>query len=137
MSSSSVPASVAGYLVQLPRALFRLAAAPSPKDVVGIETLDDVSVITSEAAKLYEQDKLTLAINGSPLTNRSESIWSTLKIWTDAWGIPAHIMPLVRIIQLRIRIPLICPELLMIIHRTGDLIPIPKIIGFEIQDIIN
>jgi hypothetical protein len=41
-------------------------------DVVGVETLDDVSIISPNKT-LLEQDKLTLSTSGSPMTNRSES----------------------------------------------------------------
>lgn len=80
--STSVPASMAGYIVQLRRALFRLAEG-DPDDVVGVETLDDVAV-TKAALLQLEQDKLSLVPEGT-IGARSDALWRTLDIWTDRW----------------------------------------------------
>lgn len=81
---TTVPASVAGYIGQLRRALFRLAQA-NPLDKVGVEVLDDVATV-KQCLTEYEQDKLTHTDDRNPLTNRSDGLWKTLDIWTDAWA---------------------------------------------------
>ena len=80
---SSAAGPFAGYVVQLRRALFRLAEA-YPFDWVGVETLDDVAIV-KEALIQYEQNKLTLTHDGNPITDRSRELWRTLDIWTDAY----------------------------------------------------
>jgi hypothetical protein len=79
--SASAAAPLAGYIAQLRRALFRLAQA-GPHDRVGVETLDDVATVKQTLAE-YEQDKLTLSLQGNPITNRSHALWRTLDIWTN------------------------------------------------------
>lgn len=75
---------MAGYIAQLRRALFRLAQA-GPLDRVGVEVLDDVATVKQGLTE-YEQDKLTFTSTRNPLTNRSDALWKTLDIWTDAWA---------------------------------------------------
>jgi hypothetical protein len=82
--TTSVPASAAGYLVQVQRALRRLAEALGDA-AVGVETCDDVSTLSPGGVLEMEQDKLTLSDSGAPITNRSEDFWKTMDIWTDAW----------------------------------------------------
>ena len=73
---------MAGYVVQLRRALYRLAEVGA-FDTVGVETSDDVGVIKASVLQ-FEQDKLSIGGQGV-VNNRSEALWRTLDIWTDAW----------------------------------------------------
>ncbi len=88
-SATNVPASVAGYLLQIQRALWRLADAPLDA-AVGVETCDDVATLTPDGLMESEQDKLTLSALGSPLSNRSEDLWKTLRIWCNSWKNNKH-----------------------------------------------
>ena len=80
--SSSAAPSMAGYLLQVHRAVHNLSKC-AEGDLVGVETLDDVTTIDAEGAEFLEQDKLSLY--GEPLTDRSQAFWRTLEIWLDAW----------------------------------------------------
>lgn len=74
----SAGASFAGFAFQLDRALQWLASA-SLGDQVGIESLDDVVLQTSEGGLHIEQDKLSFRQN--PVTDHSANLWKTLGIW--------------------------------------------------------
>jgi hypothetical protein len=50
-----------------------------------VEVLDDVATVKQGLTE-YEQDKLTFTSDRDPLTNRSDPLWRTLDIWTDAWA---------------------------------------------------
>jgi hypothetical protein len=82
--SSSAAAPMAGYLIQIHRAIYHLSGA-STGDYVGVETMDDVVKKEGDGTETWEQDKLTLADDGAPLTDRSRDLWRTLDIWTEAW----------------------------------------------------
>jgi hypothetical protein len=71
----------AGYLFQFERALLHLAKSPTGA-LVGIETLDDVSVIQGNGEVLLEQTKSTLG-ETNPLSDSSVELWKTLSIWTS------------------------------------------------------
>lgn len=73
---------MAGYLFQPERALLHLARSPRGA-LVGIETLDDVSVQFPDGRQLREQDKHYTA-KGIPLADRSKALWNSLNIWLDA-----------------------------------------------------
>jgi len=78
----SAPGQLAGYLFQPERALFHLATGGSGT-VVGIETLDDVSVLDGKGRIIREQDKHYTS-DRIPLADRSKEFWNSLSIWLAA-----------------------------------------------------
>ncbi|MDC4206087.1 MAG: hypothetical protein MPW13_17200 [Candidatus Manganitrophus sp.] len=68
---------MAGYLFQPERALYRLAHSPYGS-LVGIETLDDISVLLADGKQIREQDKHSTS-GKSPLADRSKNFWQSLK----------------------------------------------------------
>ena len=81
-TARGVPETAAGFLYQLERALYRLAAADNPATLVGVEVDDDVAEMTSENTGSLEQSKLSHARSGQPFQDRSVGLWKTLDIWT-------------------------------------------------------
>lgn len=77
----SAPGPYAGFIFQPERALRHLAMSESGA-TVGIETLDDVSVITADRRVLLEQDKHFLA-DTSGLSDRSVGLWKSLSTWVQ------------------------------------------------------
>lgn len=82
-SSHSAPGPMAGYLFQPERALLWLAKSQRGAKV-GIETIDDVAVLTRDGTVIREQDKHSILNNGNPLRDTSKSLWNTLNIWLKA-----------------------------------------------------
>ena len=80
-NSHSAAGQMAGYLFQPERALYHLADC-SRGCVVGIETLDDVAVISSDGSIKLEQAKHYVS-RKEPLADRSKEFWNSLKIWMD------------------------------------------------------
>jgi hypothetical protein len=83
LAKHSAAPHLAGYVFQLPRALYRLAAHPAALGV-GVETLDDVVVTQPDGALICEQDKTTSTDGGAPLADRRPGLWKSLGIWADA-----------------------------------------------------
>jgi hypothetical protein len=79
----SAPGASAAFSYQFERAMLWLAQSTSGS-MVGIETLDDVAVLTSGGSLILEQDKHSIRENGAPFGNRSKDLWNTLSIWLDA-----------------------------------------------------
>ncbi|MEC6748609.1 ABC-three component system protein [Marinilactibacillus sp. XAAS-LB27] len=71
-----------GYLYQFDRATYNLFQSKIDVIAVGIEDLDDVSIHKNNQNKVFEQDKSTIN-SGSPLADRSTSLWKTLHIWSE------------------------------------------------------
>ena len=78
----SAPGQLAGYLFQPERALYHLATSGLGA-FVGIETLDDVAVRSSDGSVTREQDKHYIS-DATPLADRSKELWNTLYIWLKA-----------------------------------------------------
>ena len=83
LSSHSAPGANAGFSYQFERALYWLAQSPAGFRV-GIETDDDVAILSGEGPKILEQDKHSIRKDGEPFGNRSKDLWNTLAIWTKA-----------------------------------------------------
>lgn len=77
----SAAGQMAGYLFQPERALYHLATI-SRGSVVGIETLDDIAVVSSDGSMKLEQAKHYVS-EKEPLADRSKELWNSLKIWLD------------------------------------------------------
>jgi len=82
LKDHSAAGSAAGFVYQFERALLWLSQCPSGSRV-GIETADDVALVTAEGLYLSEQDKHTIA-NAKPYGDRSRDLWNTMAIWVDA-----------------------------------------------------
>ena len=80
-NSHSAAGQMAGYLFQPERALYHLATS-SRGSVVGIETLDDIAVVSKDGSIKLEQAKHYVS-GKEPLTDRSKELWNSLKIWLD------------------------------------------------------
>ena len=74
----SAGASFAGFLYQLDIALLWLAQSQIGASV-GIETLDDVTMMTADGEAVIGQSKLSYARN--TLSNFNPNLWKTLSIW--------------------------------------------------------
>ena len=79
----SVPATVAGFDFQFQRALFDLITANNG-DVIGIETLDDVAVISADGTKTLEQDKFTTDGMGKVYGDKTHNLLNALSTWLAA-----------------------------------------------------
>jgi hypothetical protein len=82
-NSHTAPGQMAGFMFQVPRALYWLAAAPAGA-TVGLETEDDVTVCMDDGGKIREQDKSSIKEDGWPYGNQSYALWNTLSIWVKA-----------------------------------------------------
>lgn len=76
----SVPSTVAGFDFQFQRALLELTTAENGV-VVGIETLDDVAVITADGIMTLEQDKFTTDGSGRVYGDKTHNLLNTLSTW--------------------------------------------------------
>lgn len=83
LESHSASATIAGFFFQLERALLYLSKAKEG-DFIGIETLDDVSIISNDGNLILEQDKHSLQEKSTPLSDKSKNLWNTLSIWITA-----------------------------------------------------
>jgi hypothetical protein len=81
-NSHSAAGQMAGYLFQPERALYHLANS-SRGSVVGIETLDDIAVVSQDGSIKLEQAKHYVS-DKKALSDRSKELWNSLKIWLDA-----------------------------------------------------
>ena len=79
----SAPSSAAGFDFQFQRALLELVYAKNG-DVVGIETLDDVSVVGADGTQTLEQDKFTTNDAGSVYGDKTHNLLNTLSTWLKA-----------------------------------------------------
>ncbi|MBF9196112.1 hypothetical protein [Microvirga terrestris] len=71
---------MAGYILQLERALFHLGKAQADVSIA-VEHVDDVSVTRGRQTLLQEQDKNSVNLDTEILGNRSKALWRTLQIW--------------------------------------------------------
>ncbi len=78
-SNHSAAGQLAGYLFQPERALYHLARSPRGS-MIGIETLDDVSVRFPNGKTIYEQDKHSVG-KRSPLAESKAEMWKAFNIW--------------------------------------------------------
>lgn len=76
--NSNAPGQLFGYVLQLPRALFRLLQAKEG-DVISVEHLGDVASVGADGKILTEEDKSSL--NSNPVTDRSSNLWKTFANW--------------------------------------------------------
>lgn len=72
-----------GYVYQFERATYRLLEADKNVVQVGVEHVDDVSLLRADGTGIREQDKATIR-DGRPLSDRSVAFWKTLAIWAVA-----------------------------------------------------
>ncbi|WP_368623430.1 hypothetical protein [Paraburkholderia sp. BR13444] len=84
INTGAAPTIVA-FTFQFDRALNELFSSGAPDRQVGIETLDDVAELVTNAdgtvvAKL-EQDANTVQASGHPYQNSSRKLWHTLRVW--------------------------------------------------------
>lgn len=77
------PGQTAGFIFQLERALEHLCDADSGT-AVGVETLDDVTVVDGSVVRVREQDKHSIRDRVEVLSDRSVSLWKSLAIWLNA-----------------------------------------------------
>src|SRR6185312_1162139 len=80
-NAHSAAGQMAGYLFQPERALFRLATS-SRDDVIGIETLDDIAVVSPDGSTKLEQAKHY--VSDANLSGRGKDFWKSLNIWLEA-----------------------------------------------------
>jgi hypothetical protein len=79
----TAPGQAAGYTYQFERALLHLAESEKGS-VIGIETMDDITVLGQDSRLLIlEQDKSAIS-NRDVLGNTSKDLWNTLAIWLMA-----------------------------------------------------
>ena len=83
LDQHSVPSTAAGFDFQFQRALLELIMADNGV-VVGIETLDDVSVISSDGVVTLEQDKFTTGTSGKVYGDKTHNLLNTLSTWLEA-----------------------------------------------------
>lgn len=83
LEKHSTPASNAGFNYQFERAMLWLVQASSGTRV-GIETLDDVAIETSNGEVYLEQDKLSFQENANVFSDRSKNLWNTITTWLKA-----------------------------------------------------
>jgi len=83
LDDHSAPGSSAGFSYQFERALYWLSRSTSGF-IIGIETSDDVAILSPDNSLLLEQDKHSIQKDGQPFGNRSKDLWNTLNIWVDA-----------------------------------------------------
>lgn len=83
LQKHSVPASNAGFNYQFERAILWLAKSVAGTKI-GIETLDDVTVIGKDGELVLEQDKLTFQDSTEVFGDRSRNLWNTLATWLTA-----------------------------------------------------
>jgi hypothetical protein len=84
IDASATPTIVA-FTFQFERALYRLFSSHHADIQVGLETLDDVAVLSARddgtvEARL-EQDANTLQPSGQPFQDSSRKLWHTLRVW--------------------------------------------------------
>jgi len=73
---------VAGYILQLERALFHLGTAAA-NVAVAVELVDDVATTRNGRVLLQEQDKNSVKPDKQLLGDRSKALWHTLRIWLE------------------------------------------------------
>lgn len=79
----SVPSVVAGFVFQFQRALLELIKSENGA-VIGVETLDDVSVANTDGSKTLEQDKFTTDSSGKVYADKAHNLLNTMSIWLGA-----------------------------------------------------
>lgn len=75
---SNAPGQLAGYMLQIPRALARLLEA-GEGSVVSIEVVGDVGWETEDGKVTTEEDKAS--VNSNPVSDRSINLWKTFYNW--------------------------------------------------------
>ena len=79
----SASASAAGFLFQFRRAVQILAAGTGDFSL-GIETLDDLSIVDGQGNVTLEQDKFTTLKSGGVFSDASHNLLNTLSTWLEA-----------------------------------------------------
>lgn len=83
--NSNASGSLAGGIFQYQRALYNIFSAKHESTVIGVETLDDVSVVqkidNGRQKAALEQNKNSLQISRQPFQDTSKNLWRTLHIW--------------------------------------------------------
>ena len=83
LSNHSAPASAAGFLFQFRRAIQILASGVGDF-TIGIETLDDISLLDDQGNTTLEQDKFTTLKSGRVYADTSHNLLNTLSTWLEA-----------------------------------------------------
>ncbi|TCG08688.1 hypothetical protein BZM27_10500 [Paraburkholderia steynii] len=83
--NTSATSTIVAFTFQFERTLFKLFSSETLDKRVGMETLDDVAELTTNAdgtitAKL-EQDAHTVQSFGHPFQDSSRKLWHTLRVW--------------------------------------------------------
>lgn len=78
----SAAGSAAGILFQFERVLLHLSTMGA-KDIVAIETEDDVVKMLENGEIALEQDKHSVKSSGHPFADTSKDLWKTLLIWLE------------------------------------------------------
>lgn len=81
--SHSAEAAALGFYYQTFYALLLLLKKTSDNATIGVETLDDVELETNGQRLLF-QLKHSMIDSPPPITLKSRSLWSTIKVWIDA-----------------------------------------------------
>src|SRR4051812_15884870 len=78
---SVAPGQYLGYSVQATRFLHRLLKGDL-EDLISLEVIDDVGVMTASGKVIAEQSKSVL--DGNPVSDRSPQLWKTFSNWIRA-----------------------------------------------------
>ncbi|WP_354129903.1 ABC-three component system protein [Bradyrhizobium sp. RT3b] len=87
---NTVAPQLAGYILQLERALYHLAAAAADVSVA-VEYVDDVVLLREGKVIVQEQDKNSVKPRKQILGDRSKALWRTLQIWLSQRNDPERI----------------------------------------------
>ena len=83
LSSHSAPTSAAGFLFQFRRAV-QILASGGGDFTIGIETLDDITLLDNQGNTTLEQDKFTTLKSGGVYADTSHNLLNTLSTWLEA-----------------------------------------------------
>lgn len=83
LSSHSAPTSAAGFLFQFRRAV-QILASGAGDFTIGIETLDDLTLLDDQGNTTLEQDKFTTLKSGRVYADTSHNLLNTLSTWLEA-----------------------------------------------------
>ena len=83
LSQHSASATAAGFLFQFRRAV-QILASESGDFTLGIETLDDLSIVDKQGNVTLEQDKFTSRKSGGVFSDASHNLLNTLSTWLEA-----------------------------------------------------
>ena len=83
LNRHSASASAAGFLFQFRRAV-QILASEIGDFTLGIETLDDLSIVDKQGNVTLEQDKFTSLKTGGVFSDASHNLLNTLSTWLEA-----------------------------------------------------